>query len=104
MIAVPSCRSRGAWTTGTSVDLRLRGRRSALEEIEVAARVGLGNVALVERTVAAVVMRLRLFPGGPRARARRVAPAQLELALGHVELDQIAVANESERPADERFR
>ncbi len=54
-----------------SVNLRIRRRRGAFEEIEVAALVGLRDVLLVERAEAALVPRRRRLStrrGGARAR------------------------------------
>src|SRR2546430_11667097 len=104
MIAVTSSMSLGAATMRTSVNLRLRRRRSALEKIEIAALVGLCDMALVERTVAALVARLGLLPRGAAARELGVAYFQLQTAIRYVELDQVAGADQRERPADEGYR
>src|SRR3954471_13612098 len=60
------------------VDLRLRHRRAGLQEVEVAALVGLRDVLQVQRAVAAAVLRGRLLP---------VGAALLQLLVGHLELE-----------------
>src|SRR5947209_20154619 len=103
MIALESSMSRAAGTSRTSVNLRFAGGRCAFEEVEVATGIGLGNVTLVERAVAALVAWLGSLPGSAATRELRVAHLELETALGHVKLDQIAVAHEGERAAHERL-
>ena len=108
MIAATSSTSFGAgdrshWHPINEFPASGVGRR-ALEEIEVAALVGLRDVLLVERAEAALVARRRRLPRGAAARELGVAHLELELARRHVELDQVAVPHERERTADERLR
>ena len=97
-------RRRRSASMDDAVDLRLGGRRGAFEKIEVAALVGLRDVLLIERAEAALELRRRLLPRGAAARELGVAHLELELARRHVELDQVAVAHERQRAADERLR
>src|SRR5438094_3872318 len=70
------------------------------EEVEVASLVRLQDVLLVEPAVAALVVGRRRLPAGAALRHLRVRDAESEPAGGHVELDEVAVADEGERAAD----
>ena len=76
-----------------------------LQEVEVAPLVRLQHVLRVELAVAARVLDGR---GDSTPRGAVASSASLtrsvEPALGHVELDEVAVAHERQRPADERLR
>src|SRR6266542_6813827 len=87
-----------------SMDLRLGGWRRAFEEVEIAAFVGLSDVLLIERAETARESRRRRLPLRAPARELVGGHAQLEPPCMHIELDQIAVAHERERPADEGLR
>src|SRR5262249_25856855 len=104
MVAVTSPTSRDAATLRTSVDLRLGRRRGAFEEIEIAALIGLRDVALIERAVTALVARLGFLPGRAAACKLRGGHLKPELACRDVELDRIAVLHQCERTADEGLR
>src|ERR1700732_1908122 len=52
------------------MNLRFRRRSRALEEIEVTALIGLGDVLLVQRAIAALEARRRHFPLGAAAGGR----------------------------------
>src|SRR5688572_30415975 len=87
-----------------SMDFRLADRRGAFEEIEVAALVGLLDVAREDRAVTPLELSRRLLP-------RRLSLAQfffgnfqVELALLDIELDEIAGLRQRERTADVRLR
>ena len=69
------------------MDLGLRHRGRALQEVEVAAFVGLRDVARVERAVATRVRELGPLPGSAAARQLLVRDAQAEPARGNVQLD-----------------
>src|SRR5690348_4605436 len=60
-----------------SMDLGLGHRCARLEEVEVAALVGLGDVFQVQRAVAPLVLRRRRLPSGP---------ALGQLLVGHLEV------------------
>src|SRR5882724_93052 len=87
-----------------SMNLRLGHRRLALQEIEVAALVGLADVLGEHRAIAARIFRRRLFPGGLAAGHLGVADMQMDRALVDVDLDLVAGLHEVERPADEALR
>src|SRR4051812_7355377 len=86
-----------------SVDLRLRRVRAGVEELEVAAFVGLRRFHAEELRVAARVAILRWTPGLFSAGQLFVADAQVDLARLDVQLDQISVADECDRAADGAF-
>src|SRR5262245_55901605 len=89
---------------GRSMYLRLRHGRTVLQEIEVAAGVGLADVLLEHAAVAALVAGRQRHPGGAALRQLRVRDAEVQVALSHVDLDLIAGPDESQRPADEALR
>src|SRR5690348_9632156 len=81
------------------MNLRLRHRRLALQEIEVAALVGLTDMLGEHRAVAARIFRRRLFPGGLAAGELSVADVQMDRALVDVDLDLVAGLHEIKRAA-----
>src|SRR5690242_8576490 len=87
MISATSSISREAEIDCTSMDLRLGGWSRALEEVEVAAGIGLGDVSLVERSVTALVARLRFSPRRATPCELLLAHLELQPALGHIELE-----------------
>src|SRR5437016_3349410 len=86
------------------MDFRIGCGNGAFEEIEIAALIGLRDVLLVERAIAAREFSGRRLPRRAAAGELLFAHLELELARGDIELDQIAVLYEFERPADEGFR
>ena len=56
MIAVTASSSTEDASTRTLVNLRLRRRRRSFEKVEIAALVGLRDVLLIQRSVAALVL------------------------------------------------
>src|SRR5436190_23501201 len=76
------------------VDLGLRRRRRAFEEVEIAAVVRLADVVLVQRAEAASEMRLRLAPFASPARELRIVDLELQAAGRDVEHDDVTVADE----------
>src|SRR6266446_6002023 len=70
-----------------SMNLRLRGRLRAGEEIEIAALVGLADVLREHRAVAARVAGRRRLPGGAAAAKLVVADMQVDAAPSDVDLD-----------------
>src|ERR1700687_2841626 len=86
------------------MNLRFRRRSRALEKIEVTALIGLGDVLLVQRAIAALEARWRHFPLGAAAGEAGVPDLQLQTAFGDIKLDDVAVAHKSQWPAGERFR
>src|SRR6187455_1269131 len=97
-------RGKGRFGIARSVNLGFvavaAGGPRRLEEIEVAAVVGLADVLLVERAEAAVEARRGRLPAGAAARELGIVDVQVELAPGHVQRDGVAVADERERSAD----
>src|SRR5215218_6207762 len=91
-------------TPRPSVDLRLRHRRAGLQEVEVAALVGLRDVLQVQRAVAAAVLRGRLLPVGAALLQLLVGHLELETAPRDVQLDQVAGADQRQRPPDVALR
>src|SRR5438552_1332854 len=87
-----------------SMDLRLLHRHVAGEEVEVATLLGLADMGAEEGAVAALVMRRRRLPSLLAARQLVIGDGEMQLAAGHVELDDVAVAHQGERSADEGFR
>src|SRR6266850_7750284 len=86
------------------MNLWLGDRRSSLEEVEVAALVGLADVAREDGAVAARELLLRLAPGALPARQLGGFHLEVQLALVDIELDQIAALHQRERTADEGLR
>src|SRR5258706_2806228 len=87
-----------------SVNFRLGDRRRTLEEIEVAALVGLADMAREDGAVAARELSLGLAPRALAPGELRGVDLEIELALLDIELDQVAVLYQGKRAADERFR
>jgi len=83
------------------VDFRFGRGRRAFEEIEVATLVRLGDVLLIQRPEAAFVLRRGSLPPGAAPRQFVIADLQFQPARGHVEFDEVAVAHEGERTANE---
>src|SRR3954462_13970420 len=86
------------------MNLRLGHGGLSLQEIEVAALIGLADVLGEHRAVAARVFRWRLFPGGLATGHLGVADVQMDRALVDVDLDLVAGLHEIERTADEALR
>src|SRR5262245_3687602 len=84
-----------------SVDFRLRHRSLSLQEIKVAALVGLADMLGKHRTIAAWIFRRRRFPGGLPPGELGVADVQMDHPFVDVDLDFVAGLDESERSADE---
>ena len=80
---------------------RLLDLRRPLEKIEVATFVRLRHVAGVEMTEASRVGHLARLPAGPPSCQLVVSDAKREAAAWHVELDEVTVAHERQRPAGE---
>src|SRR5258706_14164259 len=87
-----------------SMDLGLGNRRRAFQEIEIAALIGLADVAREDGAVAARELRLGLAPRALAPGELRGVDLEIELALLDIELDQVAVLHQGKRAADERFR
>src|SRR3954466_13382291 len=87
-----------------SMNLRLRHLGLALQEVEIAALVGLADVLGEHRAITARVFRCRRHPGGLPSRELGVADMQMDHPLVDVDLDLVAGLHEGERPADEAFR
>src|SRR6266850_6651513 len=83
------------------MDLRLRDRRGALQEVKIAALVGLLHMPSEDRTIAARKLALGLAPGALALGELGGIDLEVELAPLHVELDQVAAPDQRERPADE---
>src|SRR5712692_5998027 len=76
-----------ATTYPPSMNLRLRGRLGAGEEIEIAALVGLADMGGEHRAVAARVARRRRPPCGAAAVELVVADMQVDAARRDIDLD-----------------
>src|SRR4051794_36733363 len=87
-----------------SVNFGVSDRRGAFEEVEVATLVGLRHVTRVEMAVAAGVGHFARGPGGAAGGELLVAHAQRQATGGHVELDDVAVADEREWTAGKGLR
>jgi hypothetical protein len=74
------------------------------KEVEVAALVGLDDGAAVERAPAAIVVVDRPHPACLAAGQLVLADQQVEAAVGDVETDDVAVADQRQRPADGGLR
>ena len=94
--------SHPAPTSGRSVDVGFGHRPcgARLEEVEVAALVGLRHVLLVEHRPAALVAARRRCPGGAAPRELVVVDVQVDAPRRHVERDPVAGRHQRERPAD----
>src|SRR5262245_22872821 len=86
------------------MNLRLAGRRTATEEVEVAAIVGLPDMGREHRAVAALEARRRRLPGGAAAVELLLADGEVDAAIGDIDLDRIAGLHEGERSADIALR
>src|SRR5689334_20010421 len=87
-----------------SVNFGLRHHGLALQEIEIAALVGLADVLGEHRAIAARVFGGRRRPGGLPAGEFGVADMQMDHPLVDVDLDLVAGLHESQRTADEALR
>src|SRR5258708_5016266 len=87
-----------------SVDLGLWHGGGALEEVEVAALVGLADMLREQRAVAALVSGRRRLPFAFSAHQLGLVDPERKPAACHVELDQITVLHQCERAADEALR
>ena len=76
---------------------------AVLEEVEVGAFVGLGDVFDVEFGVAAVVAWGGGFPGGAAGGEVFVADVEVQFPVGDVEGDEVAILDEGEGAADGGF-
>src|SRR5215470_7978191 len=72
-----------------SMNLRFRNSGAGLQEIEVAAFVGLADMGGEHRPVAAPVTRLGWMPGGAAAGQILFADVQMDAAVGDVDLDLV---------------
>ena len=86
------------------MNLRFADRGGAFEEVEVAALVGLRDVTGVEVAVAAGIGDLARLPLRAPRRQLLVGHPQRQPPRRDVELDDVAVPDERQRPADERLR
>src|SRR4051794_16044152 len=86
------------------MDLGFGSRRSGLEEVEVAALVGLGDVLQEQRPVSARVLRRWRLPFRAAFGEFVVADVEGEPAGGDVEFDDVAVLDKGEWAADRGLR
>src|SRR5262252_1673366 len=94
-----------SWSSSMpSVDLGVGRGCGALEEVEIAAFVGLPDVLGEERAVAALEAPAGRLPGALALHHLGVVDEQLQPAALDVELDHVALLDESEWSSDERFR
>src|SRR5712692_11849329 len=96
-------RNRSLYFFALLMNLGLRRRSGALEEVEVAALVRLPDVLREERAVAALEFARRGFPGALALHHLCVVDQDLQPAARHVELDRVAGLHQRERPADPGF-
>src|SRR5882672_4233015 len=89
---------------GALVYLGVGHRRGTLEEIEVAAFVGLLDVLAEDRAVAPFVFPWRGLPAAFPLLQFLGGDLQVQFALFDVQFDEIAVPDESQRSADKGFR
>src|SRR5688572_14125339 len=92
------------WQRFKLMNLGFGGRRGALQEIEVAALVGLAYVLGEHYAVAAAIARRRRRPDRLAARQFRIADMEVDAALVDIDLDLVAGLDEGEWTADEAFR
>src|SRR3954471_2577066 len=88
------------------VNRRLADRRAeiGLEEVEVAAVIGLLDMLGEHPAIAAFEAALRLLPGGASLVEFGFAHVEIDGAGGHVERDAVAVPHQGQRTADVGFR
>src|SRR5262245_21475765 len=86
------------------MNLRFRRGRGALQEVEVAALVGLADMGRKRRAVAALETGRRLLPGSAPAVELLLADVKMDAARRHVDLDLVAGLDEGERTADVALR
>src|SRR5690606_16448568 len=86
---------------GRSVDLGLGGGLARLQEVEVAALIGLGDVPGVDGAVAALVVGHGRRPGGPPGRQFGLVHQQRQGPRRHVEADVVAVLDQGQGTANE---
>src|SRR3954462_5260110 len=77
-----------------SMDFRIGCRRSSVQEIEIAAFVGLRDMPREKRAIPSTEARRRGFPLRATLREIGIAHLELELAFIDVELDQVTVLHE----------
>lgn len=85
------------------VDLGFRSLRSVVEESEVAAFVGLGDLLDVELPIAALDLGFGGFPFRPAVLQFFVADVEMKFSACNVEFNYVAVAHESEWSAHSRL-
>ncbi len=81
-----------------------RGAEARFEKIEVAAFVGLQDMAREHPAVAAFVPRRRRRPGGFAAREFFIAHVEVDRARRHIDADRVAALHQRQRAADRRLR
>src|SRR5665213_2278927 len=86
----------------TSIDRRFADRRAEirLEEIEVAALIGLPDMAGEHPAIAALEAGLRLLPRRAAFCHFGLGDVEVDCARGDVERDLVAVSHQRQRPAD----
>src|SRR5712672_2508888 len=89
-----------------SINRRLADRRAEprFEEIEIAAFIGLLDVARKHPAIAALEAPLGRLPFGAAFCQFRFAHIEIDGARGDIEGDAVAVPDQSERPTDKGFR
>ncbi len=88
----------------SSEDIGLGRRRAGLQEIEIAALIGLGDMLLEDDAVTAREVRRGLDPGGLAPGEFSIVDQHVQTAVGHVEHDLVAGLDQGEGAADMRFR
>jgi hypothetical protein len=83
------------------VNLGLRNREGPFQKVEIAPLVGLGDMLRVEAPETAWIKGFPGRPLGPAAVQLLVGDPERQPAAGDVELDDVAVADERQRAADE---
>src|SRR5438105_14105536 len=86
------------------MDFRPGDGRRTFEEVEIAALVGLADMARENGAVAALEFARRRCPGVFSSREFGFIYRQVQFAPLDVELDEVAVAHDFERAADGRLR
>src|SRR5882724_7651237 len=81
-----------------------RGAESRFEEVEIAAVVGLLDVAREHPAIAALEAPFGLLPFGAASGKLGFAHIEIDGARGDIEGDAVAVSHQSERSADIGFR
>src|SRR5205807_1117935 len=87
-----------------SMNLRFRSLIAGMEKIEITTPISLRNMRRIQGAESSIVSYRRHGPFLAPARQISIAHFEMQFATRHVQLDQIAIADKCQWPADVRLR